>query len=78
MISERLKETILKELKLNEFDLKDETRAYEVPGWDSLNHVKVIVAVEKEFGIRFNMVELLRLKSVGGLQMLLDKKRPGQ
>jgi acyl carrier protein len=74
VISDRLKNTILKELKLKEFDLKDKTRAYDVPGWDSLNHIRVIVAIEKEYGIRFNVVELLRLKNVGDLQLLLDNK----
>ena len=74
MISERLKRTILNELRLKDFNLKDETRAYEVPGWDSLNHIKVIVAVEKEYKVRFGTAELLRLANVGELQALLDKK----
>ena len=36
MISDRLKHAILTELDLDDFDLKDETVAGEVPGWDSL------------------------------------------
>ena len=74
MISERLKKAILKELRLSDFNLKDETRASEIPGWDSLNHIKVILAVEKEYGIRFKTAELLRIKNVGDLQILLDNK----
>jgi acyl carrier protein len=77
MITERLKKTILKELKLKNFDFKDETRAYDVPGWDSLSHIRVIVAIEKEYGLRFTTLELLRLKNVGDLQTLLDKKLGG-
>lgn len=74
MISERLKKVILKTLKLNDFDLRDETQAYQVPGWDSLNHVVVLVAVEKEFGIRFHVAEVLRLRNIGDLQALVDSK----
>ncbi len=74
MISERLKKVILKTLKLKEFELRDETRAYQVPGWDSLNHIIIILAVEKEYGIRFKLPEILRLNNLGDMQTFIDKK----
>lgn len=74
MISERLKRVILGQLKLNEFTLHDETHAYEVPGWDSLSHISVLVAIEKDYGIRFKTIEVLRLKNLGDLQRLIDAK----
>ena len=45
--------------------LKMETTAKEVKNWDSLNHIVIITAVEKHFGIRFNFAELQRFKNVG-------------
>jgi acyl carrier protein len=74
MISQELKKVILNELNLDDFDLQDETIAPEVPGWDSLNHVNIILAVEKFFSVRFKSYEVLRLKNVGDLQKLLDIK----
>lgn len=74
MISQELKKVILNELNLDDFDLQDETIAPEVPGWDSLNHVNIILAVEKFFNVRFKSYEVLRLKNVGDLQKLLDSK----
>jgi acyl carrier protein len=74
MISDRLKAVILRELRLDDFPLTDQTLAPEVPGWDSLSHVRILAAVEKEFGIRFKTLEVLRLKNVGELQALVDKK----
>ena len=74
MISDELKKIILDTLKLDDFVIKDETTAPEVPGWDSLNHVNVILAVEKYFNIRFKNLEVLRLKNVGELQKLVDTK----
>lgn len=74
MISQELKKVILEQLDLDDFDLQDETIAPQVPGWDSLNHINIILAVEKHFGIKFKSVELLRLKSVGDLQKLVDSK----
>ena len=46
----------------------------EVPGWDSLSHVNVILAVENKFGVHFKNLEVLKLKNVGDLQRLLDSK----
>ncbi len=74
MISEELKSTILKALKLDDWDITDETIAPQVPGWDSLNHVNVILAVEKQFNIRFKNIEVLKLKNIGDLQKLVDSK----
>lgn len=74
MISDELKKTILETLKLDDFDINDETIAPEVPGWDSLSHVNVIIAVEKHFNIRFKNMEILRLKSIGDLQKLINSK----
>ena len=45
--------------------LKYATTAQEVEGWDSLNHIELVVAVEKHFKIRFNFAELQKFKNVG-------------
>ena len=45
--------------------LKYETTAREVAGWDSLNHIELVLAVEKHFQIRFNFAELQKFKNVG-------------
>lgn len=74
MVSERLKKVILRELELDDFDLGDATTADMVPGWDSLSHIRVITAVEAEYGIRFKTLEVLRLKNLGDLQSLLEMK----
>ena len=53
MITQELKRVILTALKLDDWDIKDETIATQIPGWDSLNHVNVILAVENHFRVRF-------------------------
>ena len=45
--------------------LKYETTAHDVKEWDSLNHIELVLAVEKHFNIRFNFVELQKFKNVG-------------
>jgi acyl carrier protein len=74
MISERLKEIVLQELALVDLDLQDETTADMVPGWDSLSHIQIIVAIEKNYKIKFKGIEILKIKNIGELQRLIDKK----
>ncbi|MDR3610660.1 MAG: acyl carrier protein [Ignavibacteriaceae bacterium] len=74
MISDRLKNIVLKELDLDDFDFKDSTTADMVPGWDSLTHIQIIVAVEKNYKIKFKGIEILKIKNMGELQSLIDAK----
>jgi acyl carrier protein len=74
MISAELKAVILEQLKLDDYDLQDETIAAQVPGWDSLNHINIIIAVEKKFGIKFKSRGSLQVNCVGDLQKIIDSK----
>lgn len=76
MISEKLYKIICDTLGLqtDEVEIKDETLANQVPGWDSLNHVNVITAIEKNYAVRFKSIEVLKCKNVGDLQKLVDSK----
>ena len=55
-----------------------ETSAEDVEGWDSLMHINVVVAVEKEFGVRFATAEISELKvegrTVGDFLRLIEQK----
>ena len=45
--------------------LSYETTAKDVENWDSLNHIELVVAIEKHFNIKFNFAELQKFKNVG-------------
>jgi acyl carrier protein len=64
--------TMFNNPKLN---LSRELTAKDVPGWDSFNHVNLMIAVEEEFGLRFSSTEVSNLKNVGELMGLIDAKR---
>lgn len=42
-------------------------KATDVAGWDSLAHVRLILAVEKAFGVRFKAAEVNAFKNIGDL-----------
>ena len=43
----------------------DSTTADDIEDWDSLEHINLVVAIENEFGIKFNMGEVTKMKNVG-------------
>jgi len=74
VISERLANVIRGELNFPDLKLEDGMLAREIPGWDSLRHLSIVAAVEREFGIRLKSLEVMRLKNIGELQSLIDRK----
>jgi len=45
-----------------------------VPGWDSLAHINLIVAVEKAFRVSFTTKEVRGLANVGDLVQLVARR----
>ncbi len=54
--------------------LTPETTAADIEGWDSFNHINLIVAVEAKFGIKFKTAELDELHNVGHLVAMIERK----
>ena len=48
--------------------------AADVPGWDSVNHITLVVETERVFGIKFRTTEIEDLKNVGDLFRLIKAK----
>jgi acyl carrier protein len=54
--------------------ITDDTVADDVVDWDSTNHVRLIVALEEDLGIRFETDEISAPESVGELVDLIQSK----
>jgi acyl carrier protein len=54
--------------------LTPETTAADVPEWNSLMHVNVVLAAEMRFNIKFQASELEALHNVGNLADLIQLK----
>ncbi|HNO26340.1 MAG TPA: acyl carrier protein [Leptospiraceae bacterium] len=55
-------------------ELFDAMTAKDVKGWDSLNHINLILATEKLFKIKFTTKEIQTLPNVGSFIELIEKK----
>ena len=51
------------------------TSAKDIPAWDSVMHVTLMISIERAFKIRFTSGEVAGLKNVGELADLIDRKR---
>ena len=54
--------------------IEDKTSSDDIEDWDSLNHINLVSAIEKEFKIRFALGELMALKDVGAMVDLMMEK----
>jgi acyl carrier protein len=53
--------------------LSESTTANEVAGWDSLNHVRLLVHIERAYRISFPTDSVERLENVGKLVALVNR-----
>ena len=54
--------------------LTPQTAAPDVPGWDSMNHITIVVETERRFGVKFQTSEIEELRNVGEFITLIAKK----
>ena len=53
-------------------DFKPETTAKDVEGWDSLNHVRLLLRIEQTYGIDIPVGEVEKLANVGDMVRLIN------
>ena len=59
---------------VDDLEYSDSLSAADIEEWDSLSNIRFMVAVEKEFGIRFSNSEIEGLQNVGEMVALIGQK----
>jgi acyl carrier protein len=68
--------SIFRDVMDNEsISLTEATTARDIAEWDSLSHVLMLAAVEKQFGMKFTASEIQRMQNVGDLIALIHARR---
>ena len=72
---------ILDEIFQDVFDdesikVEEGTTAEDIEDWDSLEHINLVVAIEKKFGMKFTMGEVTGMKNVGEMiDIILERAK---
>ncbi len=75
-IYERLTELFRELFADDSIALRPEMTAEDIEGWDSFNHLSIIVAVETRFGVKMKTAEIEKLSNVGELVAAIERKLP--
>lgn len=69
-----LKKLIAAVLRVEEEQITDDTCTKTLKAWNSTKHVELVMAVEKQFGIRFTTPEIISLQSVRQIEAILSTR----
>jgi acyl carrier protein len=64
-ILNQVQEIFIDVLDEEDIEIFPETTANDVEEWDSLNHIQLVVAIEKHFNIKFSASEIQSYSNVG-------------
>ena len=75
-ILNELNKTFIDVLDNKEILISENTTSDDIDDWDSLNHIHLVVAIEKKFKIRFSSSEITSWNNVGDMLVsILEKTR---
>lgn len=73
-INERLNEVFRSVFDDEDITVDRDTTADDIEDWDSLEHIRLIAAVEREFGVKFTMKEVSSMKNVGEMMDIIAER----
>ncbi|MBB2487035.1 acyl carrier protein [Mitsuaria sp. WAJ17] len=73
-VAARLTELLRDVFDNDDIELTDDMTAADVDGWDSMGNVRLFLAIEQEFGMRFAASEISAIKNVGELVAAIERK----
>ena len=73
-ILKQVNEIFIEEFEDDNIQINYETTAKDIDEWDSLNHIMLVVAIEKQFLIKFTTAEVQGFNNVGQMCEFINKK----
>ena len=72
---QRVRDIMMDVFDIDQLSITEATTAHDIKQWDSLSHIRLMVAIERAFKIRFTNAEIESFKNVGDLISSIDAKR---
>ncbi|PKA05199.1 acyl carrier protein [Leptospira ellisii] len=71
---QRIKRTVSQLLAIDESEISELSGPGDLKGWDSANHLKIIMAIESEFNVEFDPDEFTQMVNLGVIAAILESK----
>ena len=76
-VEDRLRRVAASVFRLSPDRVPADLKQGDAPGWDSVGQLMLMLAVEEEFGVRFPVEDLTRLRSLPEIGKFLGRPSPG-
>ena len=63
--SEKLLDYISQVFKISKSDLEDDLTPEDIEDWDSISHMELMAKFEDEWGVTFDVEELVEMETIG-------------
>ena len=73
-VDNQVREVMAGVLDVEAGDIDDAFRRDDASAWDSMNHLRLISALEEAFGIRFTMKEVGEMESFGDVRQRVAER----
>lgn len=70
--TERVRMIVSDVLEIEPAQVREDTRQSDLAEWDSLAQLRLVAALEQEFGVRPTMREIAELNSIPAIERYLD------
>lgn len=74
-MNDRLEKIIRVAFKIKDGSLDLNWTSDDIEAWDSVGHLNLILELEKEFGVKFEIEEMFDLVKLGDIETILEMKK---
>ena len=73
-LEQKIKDVMKTVLEISVGEIDEESSIDNIDLWDSMGHIKVILAIEKDFGMQFNADEVVEMTSYKRIREIIQDK----
>ena len=73
-IKQRVIQVLCTTLSVSEDKVSNADKFTDIESWDSLHHLYILLGLEKEFGIKFDIQETANISAISNVSELIQRK----
>jgi acyl carrier protein len=73
-LDKRLEKVIREVFPIETDTIDEDWTSDDIPDWDSVGHLNLIMEIEKEFNIKIEIEEMFEVEKLGDITKILGKK----